>query len=163
MLAGWARVLQLFVHQHQAIASPITVGFTRSSPLAVLVFCVVRATVELIVAPMLTPSCNSDAHLWTAVCWSLGDAIRFFCFFVDAIVPGGTVFKRVRYAVGPLVFPLGATGEMIMVAKLAHQRKWYGLYLVAALWPVGFYPLYKSLLANRRKFFDRLDDKIKTS
>ena len=138
------------------------VGYTRSKPQYVLLFCVIRAAVELLVAPLLTPTCTNRWHLFTAFCWSLGDTIRFFCFVMDVMVPGGSnVFKHVRYTVGPLVFPLGAAGEMIMVATLGYQRNWPVLYVVAALWVAGFYPLFMSLLANRRKFLDRLSDKIR--
>ena len=191
MLMSWAKVLKLFLHNWRAIAAPlvgpthicmtrlnpalstaVTVsflefinclfGYTRSKPQFVLLFCVIRATVELVVAPQLVPSCNNTWHLVTAVCWSFGDTIRFFCFVMDSMVPGGTVFKRVRYTVGPLVFPLGAAGEMIMVATLGYQRNWPILYVVAALWVVGFYPLFQGLLKNRRNFLDRLEDKIRT-
>lgn len=188
MLMGWAKVLKLFLHHWRQILTPVLgpshiclsrldpalrsavitsfleflnamVGLTRSKPHYVLLFCVIRASVELLVAPMLSPICNNPWHLWTVLCWSLGDTIRFFCFVMDAMVPGGSVFKRIRYTVGPIMFPLGAAGEMAMVAVLAYQRHWYVLYIVAALWIVGFYPLFVSLLANRKKFLKTLKEK----
>jgi hypothetical protein len=139
---------------------------TKSSPVQVLLFCMVRASVELLVAPLMLPICNNWQHVATLVCWSLGDTIRFWCFTLDVLVPGGRVAKATRYTVGPVMFPLGAMCEMIMVVSLAYQKDWKILYLVAALWPVGFYPLMKSLLRNRRRFFSPSEDtskaKIKT-
>jgi hypothetical protein len=188
MMVGWSKVLKVFYHNWQGILADVEgpshvclskldptlrfavitsfleffnamVGYTRSKPQHVLLFAVIRASVELLVAPLLFPVCNSWPHLFTALCWSIGDTIRFFCFVIDTMVPGGTLMKRIRYTVGPLIFPFGAAGEMIMVATLAHQRGWYALYIVAALWIVGFYPLFMSLLSNRRKFLAKLKEK----
>jgi Protein tyrosine phosphatase-like protein, PTPLA len=126
-------------------------GSTRSNPRQVLLFCVVRAGVEYLVAPHL-PSCSQWQHLMTVFLWSLGDTIRFGCFFLDSMVPGGNFAKSVRYTVGPVLFPLGALGEMLMVIALAQHTGNKLLYAAAMLWPVGFYPLMKQLLKQRRKF-----------
>lgn len=128
------------------------IGYTKSKPHYVLLFCMIRAIVELLVAPMLLPICNHWSHIFTVLCWSIGDTIRFFCFVIDGLVPGGRLMKKIRYTVGPILFPLGAAGEMIMVATLAYQKQSYVLYIIAALWVVGFKPLFLSLLANRKKF-----------
>jgi hypothetical protein len=125
-------------------------GFTRSKAQFVLLFAVVRMGVELLVAPLLP--CNCWQHLLTVFCWSLGDTIRFGCFVLDSLVPGGTLAKSVRYTVGPLLFPFGAGGEMLMVVAAASNGRPL-LYLAAALWPAGFYPLMKQLLRQRRKHF----------
>jgi hypothetical protein len=172
MMIGWAKVLKALYHNWASlmdVSQPsvaclqvldmeariaVLIGFleffnamtqmTKSSPVQVLLFCMVRASVELLVAPLMLPICNNWQHVATLVCWSLGDTIRFWCFTLDVLVPGG----------------------MIMVVSLAYQKDWKILYLVAALWPVGFYPLMKSLLRNRRRFFSPSEDtskaKIKT-
>jgi hypothetical protein len=127
-------------------------GNTRSNPRQVLLFCIIRAGVEHLVAPMLA-SCSQWQHLLTVFMWSLGDTIRFGCFLLDVLVPGARFAKTVRYNTGPLLFPLGALGEMLMVINLARHSGVRTLYLVAVLWPLGFYPLMKQLLKQRRKFF----------
>jgi hypothetical protein len=124
-------------------------GFTKSKPHFVLLFAVIRAGVELLVAPLLP--CNCWQHMLTVFCWSLGDTVRFGCFVLDHLVPGGTLAKSVRYTVGPLLFPFGAGGEMLMVVAAANGRPL--MYVAAALWPAGFYPLMKQLLRQRRKHF----------
>lgn len=131
-------------------------GLTRSNPRHVLLFCVVRAGVEHLVAPHL-PACQQWQHLYTVLLWSLGDTIRFGCFALDALIPGARFAKGVRYTVGPLLFPLGAAGEALMVVKLAQHTGRSYLYLAAALWPLGFFPLMKQLLRQRRKFFHPAD------
>jgi hypothetical protein len=136
-------------------------GATRSNPLQVLLFCTVRAGVEHLVASMLA-SCSEWQHLLTVFMWSLGDTIRFGCFLLDVLVPGARVAKTIRYTFGPLLFPLGALAEMLMVIKLAQRSGPKILYLVAMLWPVGFYPLMKQLLKQRRKFF-QTEDGVKTT
>jgi hypothetical protein len=125
-------------------------GFTRSKANFTLLFAVIRIGVELLVAPLIP--CNSWQHLLTVFCWSLGDTVRFGCFVLDQLVPGGTLAKSVRYTVGPMLFPFGAGGEMLMVVAAAADGRPL-LYLAAALWPVGFYPLWKQLLRQRRKHF----------
>jgi len=141
-------------------------GMTRSKPLHVLLFAVVRWGTEKLVAPRLA-SCQAWQHLGTVVLWSLGDAIRFSCFAVDALTanpPAGSggratttktttsVAKTVRYTVGPWIFPAGAAGEMLMVLGVAVHQKQPAWYFAAALWPVGFYPLYRQLLRQRNKY-----------
>ena len=87
--------------------------------------------------------------------------IRFGCFALDAacIVLGyGSVpwMKSIRYSVGPVLFPLGAGGEMAMVLSIAMETgRWY-VYVAASLWPLGFYPLMKTLLKQRRRHFQKL-------
>jgi Protein tyrosine phosphatase-like protein, PTPLA len=125
------------------------IGLTRSNPLQVVLFATVRAGVEVLVTPLI--GCSTWQHLFTALCWSLGDAIRFGCFAVDCISPQRVV-KSIRYTVGPFLFPLGAGGEMLMVLQAATDGR-PSLYLAAALWPAGFYPLMKQLLKQRRKHF----------
>jgi hypothetical protein len=137
------------------------VGVTRSKPLQVLLFAMVRFGVEQWVAPLLqssSPHCAASwRHLLTVACWSLGDSIRFGCLAMDNIVSGGSVWaKSVRYTVGPILFPVGFAGEMLMVLAAARARptpmaRW-AMYGAASLWPVGFYPLYAQLLRQRRKF-----------
>lgn len=128
-------------------------GFTRSKPPQVLLFSTVRACSELLAAPLL--SCASWQHLLTVACWSLGDTVRFGCFTVATLWPNAQWVKAVRYTVGPILFPVGAFGEMIMVATLAYEGRPV-LYLAASLWPVGFYPLIRQLLRQRSKFFAKL-------
>jgi hypothetical protein len=131
-------------------------GFTRSKAHFVLLFAVIRIGVELLVAPLLP--CNCWQHMLTVFCWSLGDTVRFGCFVLDHLVPGGTLAKSVRYTVGPLLFPFGAGGEMLMVVAAAANGRPL-LYLAAALWPAGFYPLMKQLLRQRRKHFAKQTQK----
>jgi len=177
-MIAWAKVLRIFYQQLEALqteTSPVCEtklgpdlrlalivsfleffnamsGITRSKPQQVLLFALVRASVEMLVAPLL-PSCSDWQHLLTVFVWSLGDTIRFGCFLLDALVPGARLAKTIRYTVGPILFPIGATGEALMVAALAQYRNWPLLYGAAALWPVGFFPLMKQLLRQRRKFF----------
>lgn len=128
------------------------IGVTRSKPSQVLLFSAVRYGTELLISPML-PSCSDWQHILTVFCWSVGDTIRFGCFVLDTMVPGGRLAKSVRYTVGPLIFPFGAASEMLMVISAASRGRPI-LYLVAALWPLGFYPLMKQLLRQRKKFFN---------
>jgi len=125
-------------------------GLTRSHPVQVLLFASVRAGVEILVVPLI--GCGSWQHLFTSFCWSLGDAIRFGCFTMDGLLPGGTLAKSIRYSVGPIMFPLGTVGEMAMVIRAAMNGRPI-LYVAAALWPAGFFPLMKQLLRQRRKHF----------
>lgn len=181
MMIAWLRVARLFYRRFndlgeneaycQETLTPLLVmavfvsfleffnamiGLTRSKPHFVLLFAVARASVELLVAPGIP--CSAWQHRMTALFWSIGDSIRFGCFVLDFMVPGGRVAKAVRYTVGPLVFPIGAAGEMLMMAELARFRQWPLVYVVAALWPVGFYPLMKQLLRQRQEFFARLGE-----
>eukprot|EP00934_Nitzschia_sp_Nitz4_P005236 Nitzschia sp. Nitz4//scaffold4_size323378//5457//6077//NITZ4_000603-RA/size323378-processed-gene-0.317-mRNA-1//-1//CDS//3329553228//5226//frame0 len=130
------------------------VGFTRSPLAAVLLFSSVRAGVEFLLAPLIP--CGSWQHLLTVLMWGLGDTIRFGCFAFDTAFPGVRMAKSIRFTVGPILFPIGASGEMLMVLLAA----WNGrpiLYLAAALWPVGFYPMMQQLLKQRRKHFQPKD------
>jgi hypothetical protein len=177
MMIGWAKVLKLLFRNWRSVHDPLSpvgldlltpavvqalsisflevfnslVGVTRSKPLQVLLFAVVRFGVQVIVAPLLP--CTAWQHLLTVFCWSLGDTIRFACFVLDNLVPKGHIAKAVRYTVGPMVFPFGATGEMLMVLAVARNDRPL-FYLAALLWPAGFYPLFVQLLAQRRKFFE---------
>lgn len=128
------------------------IGLTRSNPIHVLLFSTVRAGVELLVAPLLP--CGCWQHLLTVICWSLGDVVRFGCFALDSLAPDqmGSIVKSVRYTVGPILFPFGAGGEMLMVIRAASEGR-PDMYVAAALWPAGFYPLMKQLLKQRRKHF----------
>lgn len=127
------------------------VGLTRSNPIQVLLFSTVRAGVEVLVAPILP--CGCWQHLLTATCWSAGDVIRFGCFALDSLAPQlESLVKATRYTIGPLLFPLGAGGEMLMVIRAASEGR-PAMYVAAALWPAGFYPLMKQLLKQRRKYF----------
>ena len=160
-------------------------GITRSPPAPVLLFAVVRFGVEWIVAPQLE-SCDALLHLLTVTCWSIGDAIRFSCFGIDSgcqllpqrrrrlvAAPGSSsvstsssriqnAVKAVRYTVGPILFPIGAAGEMLMVLAAAQRKQgnaklW--TWAAASLWPVGFYPLFTQLLKQRQKFFANMNNK----
>jgi Protein tyrosine phosphatase-like protein, PTPLA len=126
------------------------IGWTRSNPIHVLVFASVRAGVEIFVTPLV--GCSSWQHLLTAFCWSLGDAIRFGCFTVDGLFPGGSLAKSIRYTIGPIFFSVGTLAEMLMVTRAAMNGRTL-LYLAAALWPIGFFPLMRQLLYQRRKHF----------
>ena len=177
MFAGWAHVIYVFVtagldnlsdfkseicedRLRPALYMALTVsaielltcmiGLTRSNPIQVLLFASVRAGVEILITPLI--GCGAWQHLFTALCWSLGDSVRFACFTLDGIVPGGTLAKSIRYTFGPIMFPLGTAGEMFMVIRAAMNGRPI-LYLAAALWPAGFYPLMKQLLKQRRKHF----------
>lgn len=136
------------------------VGLTKSNPLHVLLFASVRTGVELIAVPQL--SCNALPHLITTLCWAL-DGIRFGCFALDALISflgcaSVPFIKSIRYTVGPLIFPLGAGGEMSMVLCIAMQTGNLLVYFAASLWPLGFYPLMKTLLKQRKRHFQRLKD-----
>jgi uncharacterized protein YhhL (DUF1145 family) len=124
---------------------------TRSNPLQVLLFSVVRWGVERFVAPRMS-SCNDWQHMLTIFAWSLGDTVRFGCFMLDLLLPQMGLAKAIRYTVGPIAFPIGALGEMLMVfAAASNGRPW--MYPLAFLWPLGFYPLMKQLLKQRNKYF----------
>lgn len=165
-------------------------GVTRSNPAHVLLFAVIRWAVQAYIAPLLLLSplyneqqqsfhyCMAWQHVFTVACWSLGDSIRFACFFVDNLGSssssnggGGlsTQAKYIRYTVGPLLFPLGFMGEMLLVFAAAAavaaaaspvdkqaRRMSLALYGAGLLWPVGFYPLYSQLLRQRRKFLQSM-------
>jgi hypothetical protein len=193
MMIGWLRVLQLVVRKYDAIRLlyPVAVceeqlepalrlalavsfvellnalaGVTRSKPQQVLLFAVIRMGVQAIVAPLLD-SCSAWQHLFTVACWSLGDTVRFACFWLDNVVPGGSrLAKSVRYTVGPILFPMGTVGEMLMVMAAASKQtdafSKLAMYGAACLWPVGFYFLFTQLLRQRQKFF-RTDCKKEAS
>ena len=133
-------------------------GITRSKPQQALLFAVVRFGVEFLVAPVLSTCPSAWSHLLTVFCWSLGDTIRFGCFFLDSLsIDGSRWAKYIRYSVGPILFPLGTLGEMLMVLTWARQTHHaiYSLALYVAalgLWPLGFYSLFTQLLRQRRKF-----------
>jgi hypothetical protein len=135
-------------------------GLTKSKPHQVLLFSSVRTGVEMLLAPILP--CNAPQHLFTVGCWALDGLFRFGCFGLDALLSlcgyeSLPVIKSVRYTVGPLLFPLGAGGEMFMVLRAARDGR-PGLYFAASLWPVCFYPLMKQLLKQRSKHFKKLKD-----
>lgn len=182
MMMGWANVLVvLSLHNgdcEQVLTPRIRlalllsflelfnaiVGCTRSKPHHVLLFSLIRFGVENLVAPLL--SCDAWQHVLTVASWSAGDTVRFGCFFLDHLVSSDSdVPKRIRYSIGPILFPCGALGEMLMViAAASSQTRWSRLafYGASALWPVGFYFLYTQLLRQRRKFFAARKARINT-
>lgn len=184
----WFRVYLLFFHhgfididnslctntlqpriQHALFISGIElfnsiIGLTKSKPQHVLLFSSVRTGVEFIAAPHL--ECNSIPHLFTVFCWSLDGIIRFGCFGIDALLlllGYGSLpwIKSIRYTFGPMLFPLGAGGEMMMVLSIARKTGRWSVYFAASLWPLGFYPLMKTLLKQRRRHFQRLREEKK--
>mmetsp|Transcript_4642 Transcript_4642/g.7046 ORF Transcript_4642/g.7046 Transcript_4642/m.7046 type:complete len:211 (-) Transcript_4642:1152-1784(-) len=133
-------------------------GLTKSKPHQVFLFSSVRMGVEVLLAPLLP--CNSPQHLITVVCWTLDGIFRFGCFGLDALlslfdVPSVATIKSVRYTVGPLLFPIGAGGEMFMALRAAKDGR-PALYFAASLWPMFFYPLMKQLLKQRSRHFKKL-------
>lgn len=131
------------------------VGFTRSPLLAVLLFSCTRAGVEYRVAPLIP--CGSWQHVLTVTMWGLGDLVRFGCFAIDTAFPGIRMVKSIRFTVGPILFPVGAAGEMFMVILAGRVNNRPMLYVAAALWPVFFYPMMQQLLKQRRKHFQPKD------
>jgi hypothetical protein len=135
-------------------------GMTRSKPAQVLLFAIIRFGVEHIVGPAIHTCPTAWSHVVTVVCWSLGDSIRFGCFFLDSIASNGSRWaKYVRYTVGPILFPLGTLGEMFMVLTMAgetysiNKLRSISMYIAALLlWPIGFYSLFTQLLRQRQKF-----------
>jgi len=134
-------------------------GLTRSNPAFVLMFLVVRSGVEYFAGPSVSSAtagndCMHWTHLYTLTCWSVGEVVRFGCFTL-AEMSSSKLPKSVRYIVGPIAFPLGALGEMFMVKRLAenseHHKVW--IWIVVALWPLGFAPLMAQLLRQRKKHF----------
>ncbi|KAG7362922.1 phosphoglyceromutase [Nitzschia inconspicua] len=125
-------------------------GFTKSPLPAVLLFSCTRMGVEKIVAPLI--SCSSWQHLITVFSWSLGDTIRFGTFAMNTAYPSLPVTKSIRFMVGPILFPIGAFGEMMMVVAAAQNGR-PKAYAAAVLWPIFFYPMMKQLLKQRRKHF----------
>jgi hypothetical protein len=180
MMISWAKTLRILYQKFDVLQNPDScaklltddlrfallvsfleffnalAGFTRSKPHQVLFFNLIRFGVENFAAPLLP--CSSWLHLFTVGCWSLGDTVRFGCFALDILVPGGRLAKSVRYTVGPMLFPFGAAGEMLMVAAIAHDDRPL-LYLLAALWPPCFFVLMKQLLRQRAKFFSQKKSK----
>jgi hypothetical protein len=63
---------------------------------------------------------------------SFGDLVRFGCFTVDTAVPGIRMVKSVRFTVAPILFPIGASGEMLMVILAASDNRPM-MYAAAAL------------------------------
>jgi hypothetical protein len=133
--------------------------FTKSKPHQVLLFSSVRFGIEYLTAPLLP---CSRAHLWTVTIWAFGDMIRCGCFALEtgwslmqSSSPPPSWIRSIRYTVGPILFPLGAGGEMIMVILAAMDGR-PKLYMAASLWPAGFYPLMKQLLRQRKKHFNKL-------
>lgn len=61
-------------------------GVTKSKPHQVFLFSVVRLVVEIVVTPNLEKNCSAWQHIMTVVCWSVGDSVRFGCFFFDMIL-----------------------------------------------------------------------------
>lgn len=131
-------------------------GFTRSPLAAVVLFSCTRAGVEYLLAPLIP--CGSWQHLLTVTLWGLGDMVRFGCFAFDTAFPGIRMVKSIRFTVGPVLFPIGATGEMTMVLLAASNGRPI-LYGAAALWPVFFYPMMQQLLKQRRKHFQPQEKK----
>jgi hypothetical protein len=141
-------------------------GMTRSKPAQVLLFAMIRFGVELVVGSSINACPTAWSHVGTVLCWSLGDSIRFGCFFMDSVASNGSRWaKHIRYSVGPILFPLGTLGEMFMVLTMAsdtyriNRLHSIAMYIAALiLWPAGFYSLFKQLLQQRRKFLGQIDD-----
>jgi Protein tyrosine phosphatase-like protein, PTPLA len=128
------------------------VGVTRSKPHLTLFFSLVRTGVSYWIAPLL-PHCGVWQTVMTITAWSFGDTIRFACFCLDSLVPGGLRLARaVRYTVAPLLFLVGAAGEMLMVIAAARDGRTL-LFVMVAIWPFGFYALMNQLIKQRQKFF----------
>ena len=135
-------------------------GMTRSKPAQVLLFAIIRFGVEQIVGSSISTCPSAWSHVATVACWSLGDSIRFGCFFLDSVTSNGSrTAKYVRYTVGPILFPLGTLGEMLMVLTMAvetysvNKIHSIAMYIAAlVLWPIGFYSLFTQLLQQRQKF-----------
>eukprot|EP00979_Chaetoceros_neogracilis_P001147 scaffold197_cov268-Chaetoceros_neogracile.AAC.62 len=155
---SWLRVLWTLVFEPIGNEETCNV-FIRPQTLTALLVSV-RAGVEIFLAPKLP--CNAPEHLWTVACWALDGFFRFGIFGADAFLSlcgfeSPSLLKTVRYTVGPLLFPLGAGGEMFMVIRAAKDGRPF-LYLAAGLWPVFFYPLMKQLLKQRAKHFIKLKE-----
>jgi uncharacterized membrane protein YccF (DUF307 family) len=143
-----------------------TLGLTRSKPIFVLLFLVVRGGVEYFAGPNgyfhHVTSCAQWPHLYTVACWSIGEFLRFGCFTVAEMSSSmSSLPKSIRYIVGPIAFPLGAFGEMLMLKSLADHpstkadhKIW--IWTLISLWPFGFAILMKQLLAQKKKHFDSL-------
>jgi hypothetical protein len=143
------------------------VGLTSSPLPAVLLFSCTRMGVEKIVAPLFP--CSNWQHLMTLLSWSIGDTIRFGTFAINTANPRMVWTKSLRFMVGPIVFPIGAFGEMMMVVAAAaaqrdngRRRQAYLAAAAAALWPVFFYPMMKQLLKQRRRHFRSLQNGVVT-
>ena len=141
-------------------------GMTRSKPAQVLLFAIIRFGVEQIVGPSISTCPTAWSHVLTVACWSLGDTVRFGCFFLDSLASNGSRWaKYVRYSVGPILFPLGTLGEMMMVFTMAGEtysaNKLHSIAMYVAaliLWPMGFYSLFTQLLRQRQKFLHQDQD-----
>jgi Protein tyrosine phosphatase-like protein, PTPLA len=134
-------------------------GCTKSPLMAVLLFSCTRMGVEKWVASQIP--CRSWQHLLTVSCWAAGDTIRFGSLAAVTADPTLTIAKSIRFSVGPVLFPIGAGGEMLMVILAASSNDRPMLYVAAALWPVFFYPMMVQLLKQRRKHFQSNKDKKK--
>ena len=134
-------------------------GITRSPIWAVGLFSCVRFGVEKLVAPMVP--CTSWEHLLTVIVWGLGDTIRFGCFAMLSVFPGATMLKSIRFTISPLLFPVGAALEMLMVIRAGSENHKPILYVAASLWPICFYPMMQQLMRQRRKHFASLTPKKK--
>jgi Protein tyrosine phosphatase-like protein, PTPLA len=132
-------------------------GFTRSPLPAVLLFSCTRAGVEYLLQPLIP--CGSWQHILTVSMWGVGDLIRFSCLGVVTLFPEAGVFKSIRFTVAPVLFPVGASGEMLMVILAGYVNKRPILYGAAALWPFFFYPMMQQLLKQRRKHFQPTEKK----
>jgi Protein tyrosine phosphatase-like protein, PTPLA len=146
-------------------------GVTRSKPAQVLIFAMIRLGVEQFIGSNIGTCPTSWSHALTVTCWSVGDTVRFGCFLLDCIAPNGSRWaKFIRYTIGPVLFPLGTMGEMVMVLTMAGEtykmNKFHSIFMYFAallLWPMGFHLLFTQLLSQRRKFLrrDQSSDKKK--
>eukprot|EP00542_Grammatophora_oceanica_P022184 CAMPEP_0194038462 /NCGR_PEP_ID=MMETSP0009_2-20130614/10701_1 /TAXON_ID=210454 /ORGANISM="Grammatophora oceanica, Strain CCMP 410" /LENGTH=211 /DNA_ID=CAMNT_0038680975 /DNA_START=89 /DNA_END=724 /DNA_ORIENTATION=+ len=133
-------------------------GITRTNPAMVALFTVARSVIELLIAPMI--GCAAWQHVCLGLAWGIGDSVRFGCFTLGALFPDKPLIKSIRYSVGPIAFPIGVLFEILMLIRAASDGR-PGMYIVALLWPAGFYPLMKQLLKQRRKHFASLAPKKK--
>ena len=183
MMIGWARTFRVVFRNWSTLQDPqnpvcqqllepytqlalwlsclellnAAMGVTRSKPHQVLLFAGARSSVEFLITPLLGDNyCAHVYHLYTVTFWSFGDMIRFGCFTLDNLVPQATLAKKVRYTVGPIMFPLGILGETLIVYEVA-RLTWHPFFLVATvLWPVFGIVLMRQLLKQRRRFWERL-------
>ena len=137
----------------------ILFGWTSSKIHQVFLFAMVRFLVESYFSILV--SCTCWQHLATITCWSVGEVIRFTCFTFDSFftlqshnnpkkkTSPLTIFKTIRYQVSCVLFPIGATCELLLVLHIAMTTSRIEYYVLSCLWPMGFLPLMRRLLKQR--------------